>query len=75
MFGREDSESLDRRLADLWENLGRKGIDRDLLLARSLLSPATCCLINPDVEETVEKAFVGIRELSGRLREKYKISK
>lgn len=73
IFGQEDSESLERRLADLWENLGRKGIDRDLLLAKSLLSPATCCLINPDVEKTVEKAFAGIRELSGRLREKYKL--
>jgi hypothetical protein len=73
MFGREDSESLERRLAGLWENLGRKGIDLDLLVAKSLLSPATCCLINPDGEKTVEKAFAGIRELSGRLREKYKL--
>ena len=74
MFGKENPESLEQRLSGLWENLGRKGIDLDLLLAKSLLSPATCCLVNPDVEKTVEKAFAEIQELSGRLREKYKIS-
>ncbi|MDD5452301.1 MAG: hypothetical protein PHT49_10445 [Desulfovibrionales bacterium] len=33
------------------------GIDRKLLLSRGMLSPATCCLINPDVEKTVERRF------------------
>jgi hypothetical protein len=36
-----------------------------------MLSPATCCLINPDGEKTVEAAFVMINALSVRLREKY----
>ena len=40
------------------------------MLARSLLSPATCCLVNPDGEKTVERAFERVRELSIRLREK-----
>jgi len=35
----------------------RRGVDREFLLSRSMLSPATCCLINPDGEKTVEKAF------------------
>ena len=47
--------------------------DMDMMLRHSLLSPATCCLINPDKEKTVEKAFVLIKELSQVLREKYRI--
>jgi len=50
----------------------KAGIDRKFLLSRSMLSPATCCLINPDLEKTVEKAFTTIRELSRQLREKYR---
>ena len=45
----------------------------EFLLSRSLLSPATCCLVNPDGEKTVEKAFQTVKELSARLREKYKL--
>jgi hypothetical protein len=47
------------------------GIDRDQLLAQSLLSPATCCLINPDREKTVAQAYAWLREVSRRLRDKY----
>jgi hypothetical protein len=36
-----------------------------------MLSPATCCLVNPDAEKTVEKAFSVVNELSQRLKEKY----
>jgi hypothetical protein len=50
--------------------LGRSGIDREEMLARSMLSPATCCLVNPDGEKTVERAFACVQELSMRLREK-----
>lgn len=35
--------------------------------------PATCCLVNPDRERTVEKAFAAILEFSRRLREKYRL--
>jgi len=69
-FEREDLESLEEHLNGLWILLADEGIDRDLLLSRSMLSPATCCLINPDGERTVEKAFTTIRGLSRRLREK-----
>ena len=51
--------------------LDKKGIDRDYLLSKSLISPATCCLVNPDGEKTVEAAFKVVQDLSGRLREKY----
>jgi hypothetical protein len=69
-FNREDMESLEKRLESVWAVLGRNGIDRGFLLSRSLLSPATCCLVNPDREKTVEKAFRMIQSLSARLREK-----
>jgi hypothetical protein len=70
-FEKEGLGSLEIRLEEIWNALEGKGIDRDFLLSRSLLSPATCCLVNPDGEDTVEKAFRMIRELSERLRKKY----
>lgn len=73
-FEKEDLESLILRLGEIWSLLRRKGIDLEFLLSRSLLSPATCCLINLDGEKTVEKAFAMVRELSARLREKYQLS-
>jgi len=68
-FDLESLDSLEKMMNGLWDNLGRKGIDREFLLSRSLLSPATCCLINPDGDVTVEKAFKLIKDLSERLRE------
>lgn len=70
-FEEENIESLVTRLEEIWTVLDKKGIDRDFLISRSLLSPATCCLVNPDGEKTVEKAFKMTIELSKRLREKY----
>jgi hypothetical protein len=59
------------RLESVWQILWSKGIDRELLIARSMLSPATCCLINPDKEQTVERAFGAVRKMAEVLREKY----
>jgi len=70
-FAGESPESLTGRLEALWGALIRKGLDRDLLLSRSLLSPATCCLVNPDREKTVAQAFAAARRLSRDLRAKY----
>jgi hypothetical protein len=72
-FERESMDSLEKVLENVWDVLAKKGIDRDLLLSRSLLSPATCCLVNPDKEKTVEKAFDTIKAFSTRLREKYNL--
>ncbi len=72
-FEKETIESIEARLLEIWTALGKKGIDRDFLLARSLLSPATCCLVNPDREKTVEKAFLMIKELSARLRDRFRL--
>jgi hypothetical protein len=58
----------------MWTGLDKKGIDREFIISRSMLSPATCCLVSPDGEKTVEKAFELTRELSLRLREKMGVS-
>ncbi len=70
-FEKESIDSLTARLEEMWGALFKKGIDRDFLFSRSMLSPATCCLINPDREKTVDKAFAAIQTLSTGLREKY----
>ncbi len=69
-FEIESLDTLEKRFSKIWGELEQKGIDRGFLLSRSLLSPATCCLVNPDGEKTVEKAFQMTRKLSLRLREK-----
>jgi len=70
-FSKEKIPSLIGRLETVWDILSKKGIDRDHLLSRSMLSPATCCLINPDREKTVERAFATVKEISDLLRDKY----
>ena len=72
-FNKEDHTSLTKLLESTWQGLYDEGMDRDLLLSRSLLSPATCCLINPDKQKTVNKAFTSLIKLSELLREKYKL--
>jgi len=72
-FEKENLPSLEKRLDEVWSDLQARGIDRDFLLSRSLLSPATCCLVNPDGEKTVERAFEMIGELSERFRERYRL--
>jgi hypothetical protein len=72
-FEKESMDSLLTLLEDVWAVLNKKGIDTDYILSRSLISPATCCLVNPDGEKTVDKAFTVVRELSQTLREKYRL--
>ncbi|MBI5580645.1 MAG: hypothetical protein HY895_15950 [Deltaproteobacteria bacterium] len=72
-FEKENFQSLACQLENVWRVLREKGIDFNLLLSRSLLSPATCCLVNPDREKTVERAFDRIRHISRLMREHYSI--
>ena len=72
-FEKENFQSLVSQLENVWRVLRERGIDSDLLLSRSFLSPATCCLVNPDREKTVEKAFDQIRRISRLMREHYRI--
>jgi hypothetical protein len=73
-FMRESIQSLDVRLSGCWEALERKGIELPFLLSRSMLSPATCCLVNPDGVSTVEKAFTSVKALSEMLRERFQLT-
>ena len=67
----ETLDSLISRLEGLWDYLVQRGMDRERLLRQSLLAPATCCLVNPDRTETVERAFGLLRGMSQTLRRKY----
>ena len=73
-FEKESQDSLIAQMEGVWQILGKKGIDIEYLLSKSLLSPATCCLVNPDKEKTVENAFVSINRLSEILKEKYHLN-
>jgi len=70
-FANEELPSLIQRLESVWETLWAKGIDRQQLIAHSMLSPATCCLINPDKEGTVERAFSAVNRLAAELKTTY----
>jgi len=70
-FEKEDVNSLTAQLENVWQVLAKKGIDIPYMLQKSMLSPATCCLVNPDKEKTVEKAFATVQQLSDILRTKY----
>jgi hypothetical protein len=59
----ESPRSLADRLLVLWDKLGEEGLERDAVSGHSLLTPATCCLVNPDLTATVEKAFAVVREV------------
>jgi len=72
-FEQETPEKLIAYLETLWPDLTQAGIDREQLLAQSLLSPATCCLINPDREKTVAAAYAWLREISRVLRDRYRL--
>lgn len=74
LFAKESLGFLSMKLEGIWKYLGQKGLDLDLLLSRSMLSPATCCLVNPDKGKTVENAFSMVNHLSTMLREKYKLT-
>jgi len=70
-FEQEEIPSLIRRLEGIWSALWSKGIDREQLISRSMLSPATCSLINPDKERTVERAFAAVNRMAEELRDAY----
>ena len=72
-FEKEGHDSLIAQMENVWQTLGKKGIDIEYMLTQSQLSPATCCLVNPDKEKTVEKAFASIQQLSKVLKETYRL--
>jgi hypothetical protein len=71
-FSQEDLPSLIGCLESVWQALLKKGVVRDRLIAQSMLSPATCCLVNPDKEKTVERAFSSVNQMSRQMRDGYR---
>ena len=72
-FMNENMGSLTKIITDTWKHVTKTGLEMEELLANSLLSPATCCLVNKDKEKTVEKAFDLLKTMSTELRERYKL--
>jgi hypothetical protein len=70
-FAQEEIPTLIQRLENVWKILWSRGIDQDRLIAQSMLSPATCCLVNPDKERTVERAFAAVKRVADLLKAKY----
>jgi len=67
----EDLASLLDKTVSLWEGLAERGVDPELVFSRSLITPATCCLVNPDLTVTVERSFGLVSELSRELRSRF----
>jgi len=74
LLEKETVNSLMNQLGTFWKELSRKGVDHGRLLRQSLLAPATCNLMNPDKEKTVEKAFEILKTVSTKIREEYRLS-
>ncbi len=73
-FERENASSLIKLIKETFTKISKdSGIKDDELISNSLISPATCCLINQDRDKTVEKAFNLLRKLSELLKEEYKV--
>ncbi len=62
-FEKETPQTLAGKLFEVWSRLEKKGVDRERIIAQGLLSPATCCLVNPDKEATVNKAFAMLADV------------
>jgi len=73
ILAQETVESLVSRLDALWDHLVERGLDRDQVVRQGMLAPATCCLVNPDRTETVERAFSMLRCVSETLRTRYRL--
>lgn len=73
-FSKESLGFLAMKLEGIWQHLCQKNLDFEYLLSRSMLSPATCCLVNQDGGLTVAKAFALVNQLSRMLREKYRMA-
>ena len=72
-FSKEEIPSLMQHLENVWKILWAKGVDREQLIRQSMLSPATCCLVNPDKERTVERAFATVKQMAHALQDKYRL--
>jgi hypothetical protein len=65
----ETPRGLADRLEGLWDRIEEDGLDRNAIMSRSLITPATCCLVNADLTATVEKAYAVLKEVRNLLLE------
>jgi hypothetical protein len=72
-FEKENLDMLAFRFKSIWSTLGKRGVELDQLISQSMISPATCCLVNHDKYRTVENAFRLTNALSRDLRQHYKL--
>ncbi len=72
-FIQESVDSLTSKLEEMWDYLDARGIPKKQVLSQAWLAPARCCLVNLDGNETVEKAFRVLHEVSRQIREKYNL--
>ncbi len=63
-----DAAGLVAELKRIWETLAERGVPAELLRSQALITPATCCLVNPDLTASVDRAFAMAREVSRLLR-------
>jgi hypothetical protein len=68
---KESADGLIHRIETLWRELAKASFDLDRLLSQSILLPATCALMNPDGDKTVEAAYGCLQKLARRLRTTY----
>lgn len=71
-FQNETVQKAVDRIELLWDALDHKGISREVLVPQAMLMPATCSLINPDVDTTVERAYDTLIEVADRLKSRYR---
>lgn len=60
------------RIELLWDALEKKGISREVLVPQGMLMPATCSLINPDGDATVDRAYDNLIQVADRLKSRYR---
>lgn len=70
-FDQESIDSLIAKLEEMWNYLDAHGISKKQVLSQAWLAPARCCLVNLDGNDTVEKAFRYLNDVSRQIRNKY----
>ncbi len=63
-----DAPALAAELRGIWHILETHGVPPEALFSQALITPATCCLVNPDLTASVDAAFDLTREVSRLLR-------
>jgi len=71
-FKEETAQRIIDNLESLWDALNKNGITREVLIPQGMLMPATCSLINPDGDATIERAYDTLVDVADQLKSRYK---